>query len=118
VREELIVAYAFALPIPAGQTEAVRRFTDECLGPRKAEYDDMMRRSHLTEESYWLQRDPERGDMMLVFGGEDLSDFAAIMANPMTDFDRWYRDQFMTVFGIDAADDSEPSNESLGMWKA
>jgi hypothetical protein len=34
-----IVAYAFALPIPAGKTEAVRRFTEECLGPRRAEVD-------------------------------------------------------------------------------
>jgi hypothetical protein len=34
-----IMAYAFAVPIPSGKTEAVRRFTEECLGPRRAEFD-------------------------------------------------------------------------------
>ena len=46
------MAYAFAVPIPSGKTEAVRRLTEECLGARKSEYDDMQRRSGVTEESY------------------------------------------------------------------
>ncbi len=37
--------YAFAIPIPPGKTEAVRRLTAESLGARKSEYDDMQRRS-------------------------------------------------------------------------
>jgi hypothetical protein len=96
----LIVAYAFALPIPAGKTEEVRRLTEECLGPRRAEFDDMMRRSGLTEESYWVQRDPERGDLLVVFGREDLTAFNAIMVNPQTEFDSWYRDQFTAILGL------------------
>ena len=112
------MAYAFALPIPSGQTEAVRRFTEECLGPRLAAFDDMMRRSDLTEESYWVQRDPERGDQLVVFGREDLAAFNAIMANPQTEFDRWYRDQFMTIFGFDPTADPGTPNEWLGTWKA
>ena len=32
----MIVAYALALPIPAGKTDAVRDFTKACLGPRSA----------------------------------------------------------------------------------
>ena len=51
---------AFAAPIPPGKTEAVRAFIAETLGPRKAELDDLQRRSGVTEESYWLQVDPER----------------------------------------------------------
>jgi hypothetical protein len=112
------MAYAFALPIPSGKTEAVRRFTEECLGPRRAEFDDMMRRSGLTEESYWVQRDPERGDQLVVFGREDLAAFNAIMANPQTEFDQWYRDQFMTIMGFDPTADPGTPNELLGTWKA
>src|SRR5215207_4272970 len=99
LQRSTIMAYAFALPIPSGKAEAVRRFTEECLGPRRAEFDDMMRRSGLTEESYWLQRDPNRGDQLLVFGREDLAAFMAIMASPQTEFDRWYRDQFTAILG-------------------
>jgi len=58
----MIVAYAFAVPLPSGKTAAVRHFIEECLGPRRTEFDDMMRQCGLTEESYWVQRDPERGD--------------------------------------------------------
>ena len=112
------MAYAFALPIPSDKTEAVRRFTAECLGPRLAEFDDMMRRSNLTEESYWVQRDPERGDQLVVFGREDLAAFNAIMANPQTEFDQWYRDQFMTIMGFDPTADPGTPNELLGTWKA
>jgi hypothetical protein len=114
----LIVAYAFALPIPAGNTEAIRRLTKECLGPRRAEFDDMMRRSGLTEESYWVQRDPERGDHLVVFGREDLTAFNAIMVNPQTEFDSWYRDQFMTLMGFDPSADPGAPNEWLGTWTA
>jgi hypothetical protein len=110
------VAYAVALSIPAGKTEAVRRFTQECLGPRRAEYDDMMRRSGVAEESYWLQRDPDRGDQLLVFGREDLAAFNAIMANPQTEFDRWFRDEFMTIYGEDPAAEPSNPNEWLGTW--
>ena len=114
----MIVAYAFALPIPAGQTAAVRRFIAESLGSRRAEFADMMRRSGLTEELYWLQRDPERGDQLVVFGREDLAAFMAIMTNPQTEFDRWYRDQFTAIFGIDPTTDSGSPPEMLGTWTA
>jgi hypothetical protein len=56
------MAYLFAAPIPPGKTDAVRRFIAETLGPRKAEYDDLQRRSGVTEEAYWLQVDPAADD--------------------------------------------------------
>ena len=96
------MAYGGALSIPAGKTE----------------FDDMMRRSGLAEESYWLQRDPERGDQLLFFGRDDLTAFNAIMANPQTEFARWYRDQLMTLFGEDPAAEISTPNEWLGTWTA
>jgi hypothetical protein len=92
--------------------------TDECLGPRKAEYDDLQRRSGVTEESYWLQHDPAQGDMVVVVRSSDQSDFTKIMANPQTDFDRWYRDQIIDILGADPGEDWGPRNELLGTWKA
>ena len=110
------MSYALAARIPPGKTKAVRRLFAECLGPRRAEYDDLQRRAGLTEESYWLQRDPDRGDQLLVFGRDDLAAFNAIMADPQTAFDRWYRDQFMTILGEDPAAESANPNEWLGTW--
>ena len=112
------MAYAFAVPIPPGKTEAARRFTEESLGARKSEYDDLQRRSAVTEESYWLQRDPEGGDVMIVVSDSDQTGFAEIMANPQTPFDRWYRDQIRDIFGVDPGEPWGEPNELLGTWRA
>jgi hypothetical protein len=112
------MAYAFAAPIPSGKTDAVRRLTNECLGPRKAEYDNLQRRSGVTEESYWLQHDPEQGDVLIVVSSSDQLDFTEIMANPQTEFDRWYREQIKDIFGADPAEPWGERNELLGTWKA
>ena len=65
------MSYAFAAPIPPGKTAAVRAFIAETLGPRKAELDDLQRRSGVTEESYWLQVDPEGTDILIVVSDSD-----------------------------------------------
>ena len=110
------MAYVFAVPIPPGKTDAVRQLTQESLGARRSEYDDMQRRSGVTEESYWLQRDPEGGDLLIVVSDSDQSDFLAIMANPQTPFDRWYRDQIQAIFGFDPDQVGGERNELLGSW--
>jgi hypothetical protein len=111
------MAYVIALPIPPGKTEAVRRLTEECLGSRKADYDDLMRRGGYAEEAYWLQPDPAQGDRLLVVSSRDHADFLQIMANPQTAFDRWYRDQLQAIFGPEVTVPAEASNELLGTWR-
>ena len=112
------MAYLFAAPIPPGKTDAVRRFIAETLGPRKAEYDDLQRRSGVTEEAYWLQVDPDGNDILLILSSSDQAeaDFWAIMANPQTDFDRWYREQIESIWEFDASAPRPPANELLGTW--
>ena len=112
------MAYTIALRIPDGKTEAVRRFISECLGLRQAEFADTMRRGGYTEEAYWLQRDPEQGDLLIAVSSRDHTQFEAIMANPQTAFDRWYRDQLQDIFGFESVGPTEPSSELLGSWHA
>ena len=109
------MSYALAARIPPGKTEAVRRLFAECLGPRRAEYDDLQRRAGLTEESYWLQTDPE-GDLFIVVSNRDQAAFMEIMANPQTDFERWIRDQLQDAFAFDLQAPPGPPNERLGSW--
>lgn len=109
------MSYALAARIPPGKTEAVRRLFADSLGPRKAEYEDLQRRSGITEEAYWLQTDPE-GDTLIVISNRDQGSFMEIMVNPQTEFDRWFRDQMQEAFGFDASAPPGPSNELLGSW--
>ena len=109
------MAYAFAAPIQPGQTEACRRLIAECLGPRRAEYADLQRRSGVAAEAYWLQPGPG-GDLLVVTSDSDQGEFERIMADPQTEFDRWFRDQIGEVFGGDPTA-AGPRNELLGEWR-
>ena len=112
------MGYVVVLRPRPGQTEALRRLTQEVLGPRKADYDDMMRRGGYTEEAYWLQQDPELGDLLVSVSSQGHADFDQIMENPRTEFDRWYRDQMLEIFGPHVFEPSDPPNELLGTWRA
>jgi hypothetical protein len=120
IGKEHHVAYAFAVHIPPGKTEAVRRLIADSLGPRKTDYDDLQRRSGVTGEAYWLQSDPEHGDTLIVVSDGEASDdraFQALMADPQTDFDRWYRDQIEAILPIDMSVPTSVPNELLGRWE-
>ena len=106
--------YAVAVRIPPGKTEAVRQLFAESLGPRKAEYDDLQRRSGITEEEYWLQSDPE-GGLLIVTSNRDQATFVEIMATPQTDFDRWFRDQMQEAFAFEFTGSPEPSTNVSGV---
>ena len=110
------MAYAFAARILPGQTEACRRFAEESLGPRRAGNADLQRRAGITEEEYWLQREPDGGDLLIVVSNRDYALFDAIMANPETDFDRWMRGQLRAIFGPAPGGPAAPPNELLGRW--
>jgi hypothetical protein len=107
------MTYAFAVPIPPGKTEAVRDFVAELLGSRQAEYEDLARRSDVTEEHYWLQHDAA-GDVLVVASDSDQTKFLANMAHPQTDFDRWLRHELARIFGFDPGAEPASVNESLG----
>lgn len=111
--------YAFAIPIRPGQTESCRGMFAELAGPRRAEYEDMQRRTGVTEEAYWLQTTPQ-GDSLIMTSNSDQRDFAALMAAPQTDFDRWFRDRISMIFGFDPAAmaQSGPPPELLMDWRA
>jgi len=111
------MSYPIAVRIPPGKTEALRHLFAESLGPRKAEYADTQRRAGITEEAYWLQPDPD-GDLFIVISNRDQDAFMEIMANPQTDFDRWFRDQLQEVFGSDENAPPSPPNELLGRYPA
>jgi hypothetical protein len=75
------VLYAFADSIPPGKTDDVRRFYAELCGARKADYDEIARRSGVTEEWYWLQTG-SGGDLVVVGSSSDQQAFDAILADP------------------------------------
>jgi hypothetical protein len=110
------MAYAFAMPILSGKSEAARGFIQEVLGPRKREYDDLQRRQGVTSESYYLQPSPE-GDLIIVTGEgafNPLSQVLDVAGNP---FDRWFIDQIQDFTGISMLELPAELPELVGEWR-
>ena len=110
------MAYAFAMPILSGKTQAARGFIQEVLGPRKREYDDLQRRQGVTGERYYLQSSPE-GDLIIVTGEGTFtppSQFLDVAGNP---FDRWFIEQIQDFTGINMLELPEEMPELVGEWR-
>ena len=57
--------------------------------------------------------EPDGNDIMVVVSSNDEAEFWAIMANPQTDFDRWYRKQIEAIWEFDA---SPPIAPAMSSW--
>jgi hypothetical protein len=110
------VAYAFAMPILPGKTEAMRRFIQEVLGPRKRDWDDLQRRQGVTRESYYLQSSPE-GDLVIVTGEGTFAPLSQVLNVEGNPFDRWFIEQVQDVTGINVLDLGDEMPEQLGEWR-
>ncbi len=57
--------------------------------------------------------------MMIFVSDGEPKQFVDILVDPQTDFDRWLRDQFESIFQIDAVEAfSAPPSEFLGEYRA
>ena len=61
-----------AFPLLPGKTEAGREFAKTCMGPRRAEFAESLKKQGITKESWFLQK-TSKGDMVIVhFEADDL----------------------------------------------
>ena len=110
------MAYAFAMPILPGKTEAAARFVREVLGPRKRDWDDLQRRQGVTRESYFLQRDPA-GNLLVVTGEGTFTPISQWLDPEGILFDRWFAEQVRDVTGVDVRALGDELTELLGEWR-
>ena len=110
------MAYAFAMPILPGKTEAAARFVREVLGPRKREWDDLQRRQGVTREHYFLQRDPA-GDLLIVTGEGTFTPVAQWLDPEGIPIDRWMLEQVKDFTGLDVRELGDELPELLGEWR-
>jgi len=110
------MAYAFAMPVLPGKTEATRQFVEEVLGPRKSDWDDLQRRQGVTRESYFLQSSPD-GDLVIVTGEGTFSAPSQFLDPDRIPFDRWFIDQVQENTGINLLELPDELPELLGEWR-
>ncbi len=114
-----MAAIAFALPIPPGQEEAIRRISEEVShsGPFRSAYEESRQSLGITREMAWLQQTPV-GEMMIVYWESDDPQYVLReIAASQDHFDSQFR-QFIESSAIDLAREQPLSNELLFEWQA
>jgi len=110
---------AFALPVLPGKADAGRRFAQEVLGSRRAEFEESERRLGITRESWHLQTGPQ-GDMVLIyFEAADPARALEEFGKSQTPFDRWFKQQVQELSGVDIGQPAPgPPSEMVFDWQA
>ena len=100
-----------AFPLLPGKTQAGREFANACIGPRRVEFAEALKRQGITKESWFLQKTP-KGDIVIVyFEADDVEKVFAregYLAKSQAPFDVWFKQQVKSVTGFDL---EQPSDE-------
>jgi hypothetical protein len=101
-----MAVFVSAFPLRPGQTEHYRRFNQEIIGPRRAEFEAACRRQGVTREVVALQQGPQ-GDVGIVyFEAPDIPRVFAELAASQEPFFVWFREQARAITGVDFAQPS------------
>ena len=96
-----MAAIGFVLPILPGKKEQWTTFHEELSGPRRAEYEDCLRRIGVTRHSVHLQETPN-GEMVVVYvEADDLQRAFGELGASQGAFEVWFRQQALETEGID-----------------
>ena len=103
-----------AFPVLTGKTEAAREFVKTCMGPKRTECAEALKRQGVTKESWFLQKTPQ-GDMVIVhFEAEDVEKTFETEAKSKDPFMVWFKQQVKSVTGVDLEQPSdEPPREEI-----
>jgi hypothetical protein len=81
----------FTMPIKKGKTEAYKAFIKECLGPKKNEYKDLLKRYNLNTMKIWIHTLNGKDYAMFIHEmGDDAEKRLESWPNPNHPFDQWF----------------------------
>ncbi len=97
-------------PILPGKAEAWRRFMQEMEGSRRREYEASRRRLGIRTERAWISETRRRTIGIMMIEATLLEQALAALATSDHPFDRWFREQLLTLQGLDL---TQPDPASL-----
>jgi hypothetical protein len=107
-----------AFPVLPGKEDDVRKFAQETMA-RRDEYNRSQQEHGVTKEEWSLQETPMGSMVVVRFEAADVEKSFAEMAESTSEFDVWFREQVMTVSGVDLGAPPEgPLPEVVLDWSA
>jgi len=92
---------ALISPILPGKAEAWRRFGQEMMEARRAEYEESRRRLGITGEQAWIAETLHAAVAIITIEAHQPEQLITQLATSDLPFDRWFREQLLTLQGID-----------------
>ncbi len=92
---------AIAVPVLETKVDQWKAWVQECMGPRREEFDDFNERMGLTLHRAWLMQSRQGPQVIVLFDGPGANNFLQKMATSQTPFDRWFRERVSAIHDID-----------------
>ena len=105
----------FTIPLKKGKTADYKAFLNECLGPKKNDYEDLLRRYGLNTVKIWIHTLNDKDYAMFI---HEMSDDAAKRlegwASSTHPFDQWFNKQLHDCYDIEDINHMPIQPEFLG----
>lgn len=88
-------------PILPGKAEVWRRFVQEMMEARRAEYEESRRRLGITSEQAWIAETLHMAVAIITIDAHQPEQLITQLATSDLPFDRWLREQLLTLQGLD-----------------
>jgi hypothetical protein len=93
--------FSAAFPVVQGKEQAAKAFAETCMGPRRKECADYLKRVGISKETWHLQKTPMGSFVVVHFESEDPAKGFQILAESKNPFDVWFKQQVLQVSGAD-----------------
>jgi hypothetical protein len=110
---------AMAVPLIEEKIDGWRGWMDDCLGPRREEFDAFNERMGLTMHRVWLAEGPHGPMAVVIFEGSGAKTFLQKLGTSKEPFDKWFRERIEELHGCDFSELAKMKPSELVMdWKA
>jgi hypothetical protein len=112
--------FSACFPVLPGKEGAGRKFAEECMGPRRKECVEYLKRVGILEETWHLQKTPMGSFVVVHFESEDPAKAFKTLAESSHPFETWFKQQVLQVSGVDLGKPMEgaPPEEIFNLTSA
>lgn len=101
------------IPVMPNKEEAWRRFMQELQGSQEQAFKVWCRRLDLDVQKVWLNETPGGTTVVVKLTIGDRETALALLAQTLTPFDGWFRQQILTLHGLDLIKIAQTTRDSL-----
>lgn len=109
----------FAMPLKDGKKDTYMAFLAECMGPKKNEYKDLLKRYGLNSVKIWTHTFNNKDYAMFIHEMDDnAAELLAGWSTSTHPFDQWFDKHLKDCYDFDGLENAPPQPEFFGALAA